>query len=232
MLGFNAYLSVLGNITCLLLGALIAQIARQKNNKKDDDKIRKEILFYLMELRFFISSIDANRYAKILRILLLQRFPVLSNADNAEIERLIAPKLSEVIEPIMGKKYPDIAMGYKSSILKLSSVDPLFAHQLSGREKVIEMMGELRNIMLREADTNESILIVEKLSSELRQKIFIDFPILLEELMIDISRSISRKYLRLVQKEIHNIKNTADEIPDGFEDIFNRIEFNSDMLLD
>lgn len=127
------------------LGWLLNELGQWFRGRKDDRKIKKKVLYFLLETLFRFRRLDTSKIVAFMTSEILLRFP--EEARNAEahkqLEALYSQLVPKLVESEIEEGIEELKTGYKKSIDDLSLVDPLTAYRLRGKTKITDSFKEL-----------------------------------------------------------------------------------------
>jgi hypothetical protein len=112
-----------------------------------DRRILKETLYFLLELRHSFKVVlalrDPAKYTQMYADALQRRLPgiVLDSTDQAQLTDAIGQVLRGIEVRMIAES--GLQEGYAAALLKLSSVDPINAYRLRGKDSLLSFVGEL-----------------------------------------------------------------------------------------
>lgn len=209
----NGYWAFVGTLLAVVIGWSLNQFSSKKKDTREDKKILKESLFYLLELRYLITNLNVGKLLTIATTEILKKFPKeLQNETSIDVVRkTLHPYLVLLIKETFLENENSLSSQYKAAIVKLSSVDPILAYRLSGKENVIRQVEKIKQeaINLVPNNSDEDAKIISAISTELDDKIFSDFLPLLDELIIEMASNIKTSYEDEVQVLLNKLEDNS-----------------------
>lgn len=138
------YITALSSIT---FGWLLNELGQWFRTRQDDKKIKKQILYNLLETNFIFNQLDTSELVELLTERVLARIP--KNEQTEEVKQYLSQHYSSVIKGILQDKVADnleeIEEKYSSAVDSLSTIDPITAYRLKGKTKILETFGLLQD---------------------------------------------------------------------------------------
>ena len=121
------------------LGWLLNEISHWLNSRKGDSKIKKQVLFNLLELRFQLNKLKYEKFIDAITDIAVERIPINERPENIKdfLKEIYTTSLNQTIEENVNKSLLSIELQYNKAINELSSVDPVGAFRLFGKNKMI-----------------------------------------------------------------------------------------------
>src|SRR6185312_8299072 len=95
----QVFFDITSNLVALLFGALLAQIAQWYKSRNDRNKIRKQVLFYMLEFRAIIPKLNFEPILKKYSQAILKKFP--KEYQSEEMEDYLLNSLSPYIDTLI-----------------------------------------------------------------------------------------------------------------------------------
>lgn len=140
---------------------ILNQLSTLVNLRLADRRVLRETIYFLLELRHLLRVAlklrNPNKFSTLFFTSLEQRVPGLtfSDAERAPFDAMIAqilPKMEAQMVAMSG-----LRDGYAAAILKLSSVDPLNAYRLRGKDSLLSFVNDLNeqatDVLTQQAST-------------------------------------------------------------------------------
>lgn len=120
------------------LGWLLNEFSHWLNSRKDDSKIKKQVLFNLLELRFQLHKLKYEKFIDALTDIAVERIPINERPENIKdiIKEMYVTSLNQIIEENVNQSLLSVELQYDKAINELSSVDPVGAFRLFGKNKM------------------------------------------------------------------------------------------------
>lgn len=120
------------------LGWLLNEISHWLNSRKGDSKIKKQVLFNLLELRFQLNKLKYEKYIDALTDIAVERIPINERPENIKVllKEVYSALLNQIIEENVNQSLLSVELQYDKAINELSSVDPVGAFRLFGKNKM------------------------------------------------------------------------------------------------
>ncbi|MGQ8338631.1 hypothetical protein ACUNWD_18890 [Sunxiuqinia sp. A32] len=145
-------------ITAILsigFGWLLNEISQLLRGRKEDKKIKKKVLFYLLELYFTLKQLDIKPFIDIVTGKISERLPKDEQDENSKryLAALYQHLIGNLREKETAERIIELDANYKKSLEDLSSVDPIAAYKLFGENeffKIIDMLSNYSNSLKNE----------------------------------------------------------------------------------
>ena len=167
-------------ITALLsvaFGWFLNELGQWFRTRKEDRKIQKQVLFYLLETHFTFNKLDTSEITKHLSQKVLERIPKNEQTDEAKqfINQLYARIIGGFVEDNVAESLEEMEEHYTNSISELSKLDPITAYRLNGKNKIFQVFDllhdyydEVKETFPNEPGLNEQIeLTVETIKPDI-----------------------------------------------------------------
>lgn len=202
---FSALLSV-------AFGWFLNELSQWVRTRKEDRKVKKKVLFFLLETHFTFNKLDTGEIIDLLTKKVLDRVPKSERtSENEEIlNKLYTSIISGLIEDNVAESIEEIEGNYTTSINELSALDPVTAHRLKGKNRILQVFellnkyyDEVKEEFPDEPSLDEQIAsTVDRIKPEIIQEAISD----LEREIVSISLSINLLTWYRTKKVIHNTK--------------------------
>lgn len=131
------------------VGWLLNQATARRTERLADQRVIKEVLYFLLELHHQLAipiAIEAHLPAVV--ALLRKKAPTKPPVEyeNA-IDEVLADILRDTFLPIVSQQLANLKESYITSLLKLSAVDPLNAYRLRGLEEILQLAPQMTDAM-------------------------------------------------------------------------------------
>ncbi len=158
-------------------GWFLNELGQWFRTLKEDRKIKKQVLFYLLETHFTFSKLDTTEITNLLTTKVLERIPKNEQTDEAKqfINQLYNGIIGEFVEENVADALEETEEHYTKSISELSKLDPITAYRLNGKNKIFQVFDllhdyydEVKEKFPNEPGLNEQIeLTVQTIKPEL-----------------------------------------------------------------
>jgi len=202
-------------ITALIsvaFGWFLNELGQWFRTRKEDRKIKKQVLFYLLETHFTFNKLDTSEITNLLSRKVSERIPKTEQTDEVEqfINQLYAGIIGSLLEDNVAESIEEIEGHYTNSVSELSKLDPITAYRLNGKNKIFQVFDLLQGYYDEVKETFPNIpglseqieLTVETVKPEIIKDAISD----LEEEIKDISLSINIWTWIRAKKTVNNIK--------------------------
>lgn len=128
-------------------GWLLNEISQLFRVRKEDKKIKKKVLFYLLELNFTLKQLDTKPFIDIVSLKISERLPKEEQDENFKksLTILYEQLIGNLREKETAERLIGLEKNYKKSVIELSSVDPITSYQLFGETEFFKIINILSN---------------------------------------------------------------------------------------
>src|SRR6476661_2405384 len=139
-----AYISAVISIG---FGWLLNEISQYIRGRKEDKKIKKKVLFYLLELYFTLNQLDIKPFIDVVSKKILERLPKEEQDENLKnsIAILYQQLLGNLREKETAERLIELESNYRKSLEDLSLVDPIATYKLFGETEFFKIIEVLSN---------------------------------------------------------------------------------------
>ena len=161
-------ITILGPLLGVYIGWGLTTHSQRKKDLREDNRIRKEVIFYLLELRHLMLGLDMAPLKRLYQQVIKERIPGEYSPEMLEsITDAFLPKMAaQLIQPIFQSKYPGIKTNFPIVVTKLSAVNPMLAFELSGREDMITHLDHFKNYLnecFKESESTPELVTFKKM---------------------------------------------------------------------
>ncbi len=199
-------------IICVPLGWMLNSLSQIKKDTREDNRIRNEVLFYLLELRHLITSLDVWALRRVYTEEMKRRIQMDHNSVEFKnlIDYTIENVISQLLKPILEIKYPPIKIEFPRVVAKLSAVNPLLAYELSDKENIITYVDHFKtffnNSMPGENLSAQEAALKERLLNTLDTETILQTTETIDELLFKLSREVSGKMANEMNQKLEALK--------------------------
>jgi len=136
------YISALGSVG---FGWLLNELSQIIRTRQSDKRIKKKVLFYLLETLHTFKKLDINDDIEAISEALLKKLPkeVQNEEGKKFLQKFYRELISNLIEKEVANNMSELEESYKLAIEDLSLVDPLSAYILKGKNKILDTFDQL-----------------------------------------------------------------------------------------
>ena len=211
------YISALGSVA---FGWLLNEMGQWFKLRREDKRIKKRVLFYLLETLYTFKQLDTSKDIELLTEKILLRLPKESQTVEGKlyIESFYKMIIPDLAEDAAADKLEELEDSYKKSIDELSLVDPISAYRLKGKNNIIETFDQLydyfdeaKEYFPEESNEiqNQSEKVIEILKPELLKSSILDLIIEIKKISFSIgivtwfriNKILSSKSKKAITKE-------------------------------
>jgi len=124
----------------IVIGWILTQFAQWYKGRKEDNRIRKEVLYYLLEIRYTIPRLNIMNLVDSLVDRIINQLPEqyrLPETRNEILKDLPATPIVALLKSQVQEPFIEAEKNYKLAVQKLSSVNPILAYKLSGKTTLL-----------------------------------------------------------------------------------------------
>lgn len=136
------YITALGSVA---FGWFLSEVGQWFRTRKEDKKIRKKVLYFLLETHFTFKKLDITPIIEIFTEKIIARYPreQQTEATKTHVESFYKQVIGNLLEDEAANNIEELEENYKKSIEDLSLVDPIIAYRLKGKNNIIEIFDYL-----------------------------------------------------------------------------------------
>jgi len=197
----------------IAFGWSLNELGQWIRTRQGDKKIKKKILYNLLETNFIFNQLDTTELVNLLSERILLRIPKQEQTDEAKhyLKQLYSRLLGDFVQDNVAENLKDIEKEYSSAVENLATIDPITAYRLNGKTKIIETFSLLQNyyegVKQQFPDDIEEIQSTIDLATEtIKPEIIKDAINDLESEIRDIAFSIDVKTWFKVKKTLKSLK--------------------------
>ncbi len=127
-------------IFSIAFGWFLNELGQWFRTRQDDKKIKRKILYNLLETNFIFNQLDTSNIVELLTERILLRVP--KNEQKEEVKQCLNQLYSELIDNLIQDNVADnlesIEEKYTNAVDSLATIDPVTAYRLNGKTKIIE----------------------------------------------------------------------------------------------
>lgn len=203
------FISLYSAIIGVLIGWILTQFSAWYRGRKEDNKIRKQVLFNLLEINLLLEkmSILSVKKLELFTTKLLKAIPGIedSPANKEECKKVFSVVYKPLIKQFFNDHLREINQSYQSSINSLAPVDPLIAYYLNGKTDVFQRIENLISQLPAQIATSGMSLddinsLTHSLSEVLHDKVYGDSVKDIKELTVELSEKIGYRTKKKVKK--------------------------------
>jgi hypothetical protein len=199
------FIPIIGALITGLLGWLIARLNIRSDEKKQERKRLRRLLYNMLELKSWVDKVISaemftDSYADKMLVAIGVRYPEKQQEELVEMKDILSPLLKKMI--LDQPQNPWLEQNINEIIREFSEIDPFFAYDLTGKYQLNEMLERIKNSV--------SNLVAEAESAP-QASLFLDHllrPVMMVELQRDlkihlpqIAKLIDKKTLAIVQSK-------------------------------
>lgn len=131
------YITSLISIT---FGWFLNELGQWFRTRQDDKKIKRKILYNLLETNFIFNQLDTSNIVELLTERILLRVPKHEQTDEVKqyLNKLYSGLIDGLLQDNIADSLESIEEKYTSAVDSLATIDPVTAYRLNGKTKIIE----------------------------------------------------------------------------------------------
>lgn len=218
----NLNWTFLGALFSVAFGWFLNELGQWFRTRKEDKKIKKQILYNLLETNFIFNQLDTSEVTQMLTNRILLRIP--ENEQTEELKQYLNHLYSGIIRGLLqndvAEKLSTIEEKYTKAVDNLATIDPITAYILNGKTNIMQSFDLLQEYfeevkehfpVEEELVQNQILSTVDALKPEIIKEAISD----LEDEIKDIAFSINPwtwiKVKRTLQSSKDRIKNEGEK---------------------
>ncbi|SHG02544.1 hypothetical protein SAMN05444274_1212 [Mariniphaga anaerophila] len=144
-------------------GWFLNELGQWFRTKNEDKKIKKRILFNLLETNFIFNKLDNSAIVDLLSERILLRIPKQEQSNEAKqyLIQLYSGVIKEIAQDNVSNSLIEIENNYSKAVEDLATIDPITAYRLNGKTKILQTFDILENyynkIKQQFPDDNEQV---------------------------------------------------------------------------
>lgn len=127
-------------ILSVSLGWVLNELSQWFRIRQSDKKIKKQILFNLLETNHIFRRLDTSEFEKIYTEKVLTRIP--ENEQTEEFKNFFQTMISQILNTMfhgnVAESLQEIEAKYSLAVENLASIDPITAYHLNGKTKIMD----------------------------------------------------------------------------------------------
>jgi hypothetical protein len=131
------YISALISIA---FGWLLNELGQWFRTRQDDKKVKRKILYNLLETNFIFHQLDTSNIYQLLTERILLRVPKHEQTDELkqQLNKVYLGLIDGLIKDNVADNLENIEEKYTSAVDSLAAIDPVTAYRLNGKTKILE----------------------------------------------------------------------------------------------
>jgi len=212
----------LGALFSVAFGWFLNELGQWFRTRKEDKKIKKQILYNLLETNFIFNQLDTTEITQMLTNRILLRIPKNEQTDELKqyLNQLYSGIVGGLLQNDVADKLEKIEEKYTKAVESLATIDPITAYRLNGKTNIMQSFDLLQDYFeeVKEHFSGEEELVKNQISSTfdaLKPEIIKEAISDLEDEIKDIAFSINPwtwiKVKRTLQSTKDRIKNEGEK---------------------
>jgi len=212
----------LGALFSVAFGWFLNELGQWFRTRKEDKKIKKQILYNLLETNFIFNQLDTTEITQMLTNRILLRIPKNEQTDELKqyLNQLYSGIVGGLLQNDVADKLEKIEEKYTKAVESLATIDPITAYRLNGKTNIMQSFDLLQDYFeeVKEHFPGEEELVKNQISSTvdaLKPEIIKEAISDLEDEIKDIAFSINPwtwiKVKRTLQSTKDRIKNEGEK---------------------
>lgn len=138
------YITALLSIT---FGWFLNELGQWFKTRQDDKKIKRKILYNLLETNFILNQLDISNLIELLTERVLFRIPQHQQTEDTKhwLNQLYYSVINNLIQNNVIQDLKNIEEKYTTAVDNLATIDPVTAYRLNGKTKIIETLNLLED---------------------------------------------------------------------------------------
>ena len=137
-------------ITALIsiaFGWFLNELGQWFRTMQNDKKIKKQILYNLLETNFIFNQLDSGELVELLTERVLLRFPKHEQTDEVKeyLKKLYTVQIKGILQDNIADNLNDLEVKYSNAVDSLSTIDPITAYRLKGKTKILQTFDLLKD---------------------------------------------------------------------------------------
>lgn len=123
------------------VGWFLNELSQWFRVRKEDKRIKKEVLFNLLETHFTLRRIDMSEYVTLVTDRVMALYPEEQRTEKFRKELLgfYTQTAKQMIKMIISDKQEILVAKYTNAIDNLAKIDPITAYRLNGKANVMQV---------------------------------------------------------------------------------------------
>jgi hypothetical protein len=217
----------LGTILSIGFGWLLNEFSQWFRKHRENIKIKRKILYNLLEINFIISRLNTYEITQIITDKILIRIP-----ENEQTDELIQYLKHQNLVINRGYLQPDVALKlkaieekYTNAVDNLATIDPITAYKINGKTNIMQSLNQLQDYFdeikvanqdVEELNQNQVLSIVEDLKLEYIKELICDIENEIKHIAFSINLYTWIKVKRILQLSKDIVKNNEGKKIDEF----------------
>lgn len=133
-------------ILSVIVGWSLNEVGQWIKSRQEDIKIKKKILYNLLETNFILNQLDTSNISQILSERLILRIPPEEQTEQLknEIKQLHSTLINDIIKDMVSQNLKSIETKYENAIENLATIDPMTAYRLNGKTKIMDVFDSVQ----------------------------------------------------------------------------------------
>lgn len=129
----------------IVIGWLLNEFGQLVKIRRENKKIRKKVLFLLLEIRYTFSLLNNDKIIEKLSEKILSRLPpeVNNEEGRAYITEIYKKLMPKILEPDVANNLSGLEESYRKALEEFSGVDPVSAYWLKGKNNILDILKSL-----------------------------------------------------------------------------------------
>jgi hypothetical protein len=224
------YVSALFSVA---FGWCLNELSQWFRTRKDDRKIKKQILFNLLETNFILNQLNTSELVQIVTEKVFGKIPEEERTEEFKeyLFKLYTTMLNETTYKNVAENLTNIEEKYSNAVDNLASIDPITAYRLNGKTKILQVFELMMSYYNQIPFPKNEIQIEDQIKSQIeamKPEMIKEAISELEEEIIDIAFSIDLWTWWKTKSTLKRIKirikgEFEDKIDEIFDSMFNNL---------
>lgn len=211
----------IGALFSVAFGWFLNELGQWFRTRKEDKKIKKQVLYNLLEVYYTFSRLDTSDITKNITNAVLSRIPQEEQTDELkqQMNLLYSTIANNIIKEEIASKFDSIEKKYTEAIDHLAAIDPITAYRLNGRAKIMQGF-EMMHSSMEEVQEHFPEGNNEEMQTQITSVINILKPDIIKEGIQDLEEEITNISLGINPLLYYRTKKTIQVIKDRMKDNF------------
>lgn len=139
-------LTVILALMSVTLGWFLNELSQWFRSRQSDKKIKKQILFNLLETNHIFKRLDTAEFKKVYTERILIRIPENEQTDDLKfgLDQVFSMLITGIFQDDVSDSLKNIEIKYSTAVENLASLDPITAFHLNGKTKIMDTFNQIQ----------------------------------------------------------------------------------------
>lgn len=199
-------ITIIGTLGGITLGWGLTQFSNWYKERKDDNRVRKAVIFHLLEISYTlrkISKLSANLTRATIQQ--VEKLDTTLNINEQKIEKDLNDLQRTLAKEHIKDQIKLIGPDYENAISSLSPIEPIIAFILKGKSIVVEQVDLILEQYIKQISEKVNLTSEQEKQADNILKLFMEDTIYSETILsiescaIEIAKQIGRKMKKKVE---------------------------------